>query len=264
MDAHLRTDPSPGRRSRVRRRRRRPWWRRRPARLIGPAVAVIGLVLLLDGAWAATSALNGLSRARADLAIGENELVAGKFEDAAARFAQAGESAREAGGVTIHPSAAMAGILPGLRDEVDAIQTLARATELAADTGAALVRTARNVGWREGALPVATTAGRMYISVVEAAEPGLDQAATTLDRGAALLRELDPDGLLGPVGNAVGSARAMVAERSEGLRSAATLAERSPPPGAVRPPLRWSPASWEGPVRPPKGSRSPEPTSRWA
>ncbi|MGH9890537.1 MAG: hypothetical protein ACREA0_00840 [bacterium] len=81
------TPGPPRERVRVRKRRhRRPWWRRRPAQRVFLGLTALGFLLVLDGAWAATSALGNLSSARRLLVEAESDLAAGNLDLAIRRF----------------------------------------------------------------------------------------------------------------------------------------------------------------------------------
>src|SRR5919106_901552 len=217
------------RRVRVRRRRKKRWWRRRTVRrrlLI--AGAFVGGILLVDGAWAATSAVRGLSDVRYQLPLGVDDLMAGRLGEAEARFALARRHADGAAGITRHPAAALADVLPLIGDDIDAIQTMGRGVARVADSASMLVDAAEAAGWDGSSLPGSDEPGTVPLEPIRAATPHLGRSATVMGEARAILARIDESTLFGPVANAATTVRVEVTRRAGALRAAAGVAELLP------------------------------------
>ncbi|MGH2766503.1 MAG: DUF4012 domain-containing protein [Actinomycetota bacterium] len=182
---------------------------------------------MLDGAWAATSALGNLSSARRLLVEAESDLAAGNLDVAIRRFDSAREDSEGAAGLTVHPSAALASIVPGLADEIDAIQALARATAEASRAGGELVGSARAIDWDGRSFPGRSDGG-IDLDIFPRVLPGLHRADGFLGRADTALGSVDRSGLSGPVAGAIGEARGVLDARTRLVRHAADLARLLP------------------------------------
>ena len=69
------------------------------------------------------------------------------MDGAAASFAAAQVSATHADGVSRHPAIALAGLIPGIHDDLQAVRSLTTASDLAAQAGESLTLAARAAGW---------------------------------------------------------------------------------------------------------------------
>jgi len=192
------------------------------------AGAVVAGALLIDGAWAATSAVRGLSDVRYQLELGVDDLMAGRLPDAEARFGLARSHADGAAGITRHPAAALADILPVIGDDIDAIQTMGHGVARVADAASVLVDAAQAAGWDGSSLPGSDNPGTVPLEPVRAATPHLGRAATLMGEAETVVDDIDEAGLLGPVGDAVHTVREAVTRRASALRATAGVAEILP------------------------------------
>ena len=182
----------------------------------------------MDGAWAATSAVRGLSDVRYQLPLGVDDLMAGRLDEAEARFALARRHADGAAGITRHPAAALADVLPLIGDDIDAIQTMGRGVARVADSASMLVDAAEAAGWDGSSLPGSDEPGTVPLEPIRAATPHLGRSATVMGEARAILARIDESTLLGPVANAATTVRVEVTRRAGALRAAAGVAELLP------------------------------------
>ncbi len=223
-------DP-PRERVRVRiraRSKRHPWRRSRRTRRFALVVGILLGLAVLDAVWAATGVRRDLDRAREQLQRGANALRAGRPVDAEARFQLALGAAREAQHLRRHPTAWLAGVVPGLRDDVGALLTLSRAAELAAEAGGSVTRAAAVVGWDGAGVPGLERGRSLRLGAIRAAAPDLGQAARDLREVQRVLDGLDTDGLFGPIENAVVSARGEASRQRRLVQTADRLARLLP------------------------------------
>jgi hypothetical protein len=192
------------------------------------AGAVVGGALLIDGAWAATSAVRGLSDVRYQLELGVEDLMAGRLPDAEARFGLARSHADGAAGITRHPAAALADVLPVIGDDIDAIQTMGQGVARVADAASVLVDAAQAAGWDGTSLPGSEEPGTVPLEPIRAAAPHLSRAATQMGEAKGILDGIDAAALLGPVGDAATTVREAVTRRASALRATARVAEILP------------------------------------
>ena len=138
----------------VRSKRRRRWYRRKILRRrVLFLVGFLALFLGVDGAWAATGIVRGLQEARTRLQDGAQALLGGELERAREAFLVARRGAEGAGGALQHPAVWVADILPGLGDDVDALQALAASATEVAVAGGRLVDAAEASGWDGSSIP---------------------------------------------------------------------------------------------------------------
>jgi hypothetical protein len=142
------------RRVRVRVRKPHKWYRRkRIRRRVLLVVGLMGILFLADGGWAASGVVGGLQEARTELREGAGALLEGDLGRAREAFQTARQRAGGAAGSLRHPSVWLADVLPGVGDDVDALQAIAAsATEVAA-TGIQLVAAAEASGWDGSSIP---------------------------------------------------------------------------------------------------------------
>jgi Protein of unknown function (DUF4012) len=181
---------------------------------------LIGALALVDGAWATNSAVRGLSQVRHQLELAVEDLFAGRVQDAATRFGLARTFADRAAGLTAHPAAAVADVLPLVGDDVDAIQTMARSVSRVADAGSSLVAAARAADW-DGTLPGTRVGGSIPIEPIRATTPHLDRATEHLEQAARILAPVRAKELVGPVADAARTVRSAIADRGNLVRAAA-------------------------------------------
>lgn len=191
-------------------------------------LVLLGLALLVDAAWVGTTLLREAGAIRRDLGEGSTLLEAGRVEEASTRFALAGREAGSLAGALRHPAALLAGLIPGLGDDVAAARALADASSEVARAGTALVRAAARAGWDGRSVPGLAGPGRVDVAAIEGAAPALREAADAVGRARALLREVDPDGLAGTLRAAIERARAELEARGPTLERAADAAELLP------------------------------------
>jgi hypothetical protein len=191
-------------------------------------VALLGLALLVDAAWVGTTLLRDAGAIRRNLAEGSRLLEAGRIEEAATRFTLAGRTAGSLAGALRHPAAVLAGLAPGIREDVDAARALAEASGEVATAGTELVRAAARAGWDGASVPGMAGPGRVDVGAIAQAAPALRAAAAAVERARALLRAAPTRGLAGSLAAGVTQARTEVEARAPALRRAADAAELLP------------------------------------
>ncbi len=110
-------------------------------------IGVIAILLVADAAWAVWSANGALRSTRDDLRCGSEALLDGAIDVAQECFDRAQRHAATAGTFRMHPSMVLAGFLPWIGDDVDAVSSMAEAARAAATGGASLTVAARAAGW---------------------------------------------------------------------------------------------------------------------
>ena len=188
--------------------------------LIG--AASVFLLLLADGLLAVRAVTSELRFARDELERAAGRLEDGDVAGARASFERALEAAEAASGATRRPGAQLAGLLPGIGDDVDAVAVLTGATILASTAGERLADAASAAGWDGTSIP-GSEPGRIDVEVIAAAEPALSEAAALLAEAEALVEPLEPDGKLASIGEAVTSADEVLGERSRQVARAADV-----------------------------------------
>jgi hypothetical protein len=215
-------------RVRVRRKRRR----RRGNRLIRwllLLLAVLAVVLFLDASYCVFSMGRDLRATRDALERGSTQIEAGDVEGAASSFAVAQVAATHADGVSRHPAMALAGLVPGVGDDLDAVRSLTTASDFAAQAGESLTLAAQAARWDGKRVPGIDPGGTIDLSVIRGATPALDRASVLLSRADAQLANLDTAPLFGPVRDAVTAARTLIGDRERLAERAATLTRLLPP-----------------------------------
>ena len=183
--------------------------------------------LVIDAAWVGFN-LAGLPDARDDLQAGADALLEGRIDRAGARFDRAARVSGRAEDLGRHPVGWLAGRLPWLGDDVHAVRALAEAGELTAGAGARLVEAARRTGWRGGEVPGLGGDAGLSPGALDAAAPELGEAAAALRHGEQVLADVSVEGLLGPVRDAVITARGELAGRAELVSTASDLSRLLP------------------------------------
>lgn len=193
--------------------------------LVGAAVAVL---LAADAVWAGVTALGASRDARTALDRGAEALLAGDVDEAASAFTEAERLAASVGTFDRHPSVALAGLLPGIGDDVDAVDALASSARHASAAGLALVAAGRATGWDGEGTPGFRAGGDVDLDAVRAATPHLDAAAVELRQAANLLADLGARGLVAPLDEARREATAIVADRASTVETALGLTDLLP------------------------------------
>ena len=207
------TPPAPGEGTPASR-RRKPWIR------IG--LAVFFLLLILDAYTATTSARQSLSRAREALRAGADALANGSAADASANFQAAAEAAADAAASAGPPSFGIARLIPPLRDDVDAVRTVASAASTTSGAAIALTQAAVDAGWDE------RDAGALDISLITQIAPALERSARDLTRAIDELRAIPTEGLFEPIRSDLLEARSDLEARAGLFSRAADLAQLLP------------------------------------
>ncbi|MEX2274153.1 MAG: DUF4012 domain-containing protein [Actinomycetota bacterium] len=206
-------------------------WPPRPriGRWILLGVGILGLLGFLDASYAGFTLYRELDAARNALETGATQLQAGDVTGAQASFASAQTAARRAVGAADHPVPRIAGVLPFINDDLDAVRTLGRAADLSAQAGESLAVAADEIGWNGRTLPGFERGGSFDLDVLQTAAPTLGRAAAALSEADRIVAPLSSEGLLSPVGNALEAAQATVGDRARLAERAHLLTELLPP-----------------------------------
>lgn len=197
----------------------------KPTLLIVLALAV---VLVIDAVWAGLSTANALRSTRNDLQRGGDALRAGDVQAAAQAMQEAQDSAASATDVGWHPSVVVAGWLPWIGDDVQAVRSLSQAALHAADAGVAVSQAALATGWDGQSVPGLDAGGSVDLETIETAAPSLEQAAADLAEAAGELEDIDVDGLVEPVATGVSKAREELADQGSLITTARDLGRLLP------------------------------------
>lgn len=215
-------------RTRVRVQRKQRWWRRRGIRRALIGLGLLAIFALIDSGWAATNVARDLKMARDQLQLGADALVRGDLADARTRFELAQRAAQGAANFKMHPTVALASILPGTSDDVEAVEALAASGLKAAQAGGSLVGAAEAVGWDGSGLPGGSPGSVVAPKLLRAAAPQLADASKRLSEANDLLAPVQTGGLFGPIRDAVITARGTLEGQARLVSSAGTLAELLP------------------------------------
>jgi hypothetical protein len=172
--------------------------------------------------------LAGLPDARDDLQAGADALLEGRIDQASARFERAARTSGRAEDLGRHPIGWLAGVLPWLGDDVHAVRALAETGELTAVAGARLVEAARRTGWRGDEVPGLGGDAGLSPDALDAVAPELGEATAALRHGEQVLAGVSVEGLVGPIRDAVISARGELAGRAELVSTASDLSRLLP------------------------------------
>ncbi len=208
---------------RKRRRRRRRWWRLHPVRAALLGVAALAALLALDGAWAASTVAHGLPVFRDYLQAGVSALEAGHTAEAEADLALARSSAASVSAALRQPAAEIAGWLPILGPNVDAIREMASASDSAAAAAESLTGALRATGWDGQSIPGWKPGGGVDLAVVERVQPFVNSFSSYMSKAAAAMGSVSTSGLFGTVRRAVTTVRTNLDAKAHEARSLATL-----------------------------------------
>ncbi|MGH2631357.1 MAG: DUF4012 domain-containing protein [Actinomycetota bacterium] len=220
-----------GRSTRGRRRRRRS--------VALSLIAFMALLLIGDAAWAGWTARSALVSAQEELEVGADALRAGDLTAATEHLQTAGERAEAAESFRRHPSVLLGGLVPFIGDDVRAVAPVARAAGWASSAGLSVVGVARAADWQGGDIPVLEADGRVDLGVLERAQPGLDEAATGLQRAWDEIAGIDAGALLPPLEEAVTDARSALGEQRALVVTVRDLASVLPPMLGADGPTRY-------------------------
>ena len=184
-------------------------------------------ILIVDAVWVGLN-LAALPDARDDVQEAADALLEGRLDEAGRRFDQARRAAGRAEDLGRHPAGWLAGLMPWVGDNVHAVRALAETGELTAGAGGRLVDAARRTGWRGRELPGLGDTG-LSPDALDAVAPELGEAAAALRHGEQILAEVSVEGLLGPIRDAVITARGELAGRTELVSAASDLSRLLPP-----------------------------------
>src|SRR5205085_104717 len=162
-------------------------------------VLLIGVVLLIDLAWAGSRAIDAFTSARDDLSAGGSALQSGSIGEAWNDFGASSSAGKAAVGALAHPAVSVVGWLPWFSDSVDAARRSARAIELAAGGGTSYADAAEAAGWDGSTIPGFQSGGRFDSTALAAAAPNLQNAADQLAQARDEMAPVDPSALVGPL-----------------------------------------------------------------
>ena len=192
------------------------------------AVLVVLALLFLDMIWVVVQVRGEMASVEADLRRGADALMTGDVDEAEASFIAAGHATAGADGLLGHPAPLIAGLLPWIRDDRQAVQHLIDSATLAADAGTTLTGAARRVGWQGGTLAGLSEGTGSLAGTLAAAGTEIRSASIQLRTAASILTDQTTNGLIGPVRKALIAGRTEVVERAGVLQAASDLAEVVP------------------------------------
>jgi hypothetical protein len=198
-------------------------WRRHPVLAVVGILLALAILLLADGAWAAFSASRDLRATRDHLDAAAADLAAANVSGAEAELAAASSEASAARSALAHPGVDVAGWFPILSRNVTAVRRLAADSASVATAGEQLTRSVRSSGWNGQGIPGWTSGQGVDLSVLERVQPSLATFSSALSRASASVDAIQTSGLLGPVRDAVISARSSMGSKAEEVGRLATL-----------------------------------------
>ena len=155
-------------------------------------IGVLLILVIADLAWAGVQAADSFSQARDDLRDGGAALEAGQLDEAQNLFGAAGSAGHDAVSALGHPSIGLVGLVPGLSENVDALRRSAKAIEFASAGGTAFAQAGDAAGWDGSTIPGFAPGGHIDASIIEAAGPQLQEAATQLGMARDEVAPIDP------------------------------------------------------------------------
>jgi hypothetical protein len=202
--------------------------RRRLRRWLLIGVAVFVVLVVADLAWAGVRAVDGFTQARDDLSEGGAALEAGRLDEARNLFGAASTAATDAQSAMSQPAVRLLGLVPGAHANVDALSRAAKATGYAAAGGTSYADAAEAAGWDGSTIPGFAPGGHLDASIIQAAAPQLEEAATQLGMARDELAPIDPSKLAGPLRDPIEQAKSEIDTRAEQAGVAAGLANLLP------------------------------------
>lgn len=191
----------------------------------GPLIA---LILVLDGlycAWAFYSSLNG---AKTHLEAGSTAAREGEFELARQEFDNAVAEADSAVLTSKHPGALLGGFVPKIGNDVRAVRSLAKVTQLTSQAGVAAADAATAMGASKGSLAGSVFSnGQINFEAVTAGHPYIQTIDRLVADAVTELRDIPPPGLE-TVKSALDDARGRLPGASEAAHKANVLFDALP------------------------------------
>jgi hypothetical protein len=191
----------------------------------------LGLLILLaiaDLAIAGVRAGDAFTQARDNLRDGGSALEAGQLDEARNLFGAASSAAADAQSAMKQPAVELVGLLPGVHANVDALSRAAEATGYAAAGGTSYADAADAAGWDGSTIPGFAPGGHIDASVIQAAAPQLEEAATQLGLARDEVAPIDTSKLIGPLRDPIAQAKSEIENRAEQAGVAARLAKLLP------------------------------------
>lgn len=185
-------------------------------------VAVIVLLLLADGAYAAFRVGSGLDSARDHFEAGAEALGQEDLVTARAEFEAAHELTMSAADMRDHPGFSLGTRLPFIGADVRVMETLARGGELVAGAALDVIEAGESADAPGGLASAFYRDGGFRLDAIRSAEPFIDDAADALSEAEQLVFAA-PEPRLGILADAVRSAQERIRDVSETLTSTRAL-----------------------------------------
>lgn len=199
----------------------------RARRVLWLVAAVALVALVADGLYVAWRLPGSLDDARAALERGRDELSGERVLAAAAAFDDALDAAQGAESLTRHPAYALAGVVPPLARDADAVRALTTASALSARAGVAASEGAAEVGGGRGLAAALYRAGRVDFDALATLRPYVHDAAALLERAADVVAG-SPAPRLGLVRDARDAAARRLADARATARRGTVLVDALP------------------------------------
>jgi len=200
--------------------------KRRIRRWVLLGLGVLIVLLIADLAIAGARAGDAFQQARADLRDGGAALEAGQLDEARNLFGAATTAAADAESAMNQPAVKLVGLVPGVHANVDALGRAARATGYAAAGGTSYAEAADAAGWDGSSIPGFAPGGHIDASIIQAAAPQLQEAATQLGMARDEVAPIDPNVLVGPLRDPIEQAK--TDRKSTRLNSSHNVISRMP------------------------------------
>src|SRR4051812_32350941 len=209
--------------SRTNRSRKRRLWR-----WVLLIVGIFIVLVIADLAWAGVRAGDAFVQARDNLRDGGSALQAGQLDEARNLFGAAASAGTDADSAMNHPAVKLVGLVPGLDQNVDALSRSARAITYAAGGGTSYADAAEAAGWDGSTIPGFAPGGRIDASIIQAAAPQLEDAATQLGMARDEVAPIDTSKLVGPLQNPIAQEKTEIDTRASQAGIAAGLSKLLP------------------------------------
>lgn len=189
------------------------------------AAVSVALVLLLgaDATWVGVTVRSSLLSTKERLAAAQTAFEAGRFGAARAALHAAISSVGEARSMRWHPAALVAGALPWLNRDVQAVDDLTAAAELAARAGVEAMQAVTSS--RSGGGKLADTVyagGRVNFDAIDQAAPHIASAEALLKRAGEKIA-LAPAAHFGVIRQVFDNGRAQIDSVTESVRKARSV-----------------------------------------